>query len=85
MVFDKKDGGGNMAFISSISGGIRKSVSGTTGFFQSSVQELKKVRWPNREEMLSYTAVVLFTVILFTIFFFVVDLGIDKLINLVMK
>ncbi|MBA4495873.1 preprotein translocase subunit SecE [Paenactinomyces guangxiensis] len=74
-----------MAFIANIGRGIRRSVSGTAGFFRGSVQELKKVRWPNRKEMVSYTLVVLITVVLLTIFFFIIDLGIAELVKLVNK
>ncbi|TCS94218.1 preprotein translocase subunit SecE [Hazenella coriacea] len=74
-----------MAFIANIGRGIRKSVSGTTGFFRGSVQELKKVRWPSRKEMVNYTLVVLFTVIVLTAFLFAVDLGMGQLVNLITK
>jgi preprotein translocase subunit SecE len=74
-----------MAFLANLGNGIRKSVSGTAGFFKGSVQELKKVRWPNRQEMVSYTTVVLFTVITLTIFTFIVDFGIGELVNLILK
>jgi preprotein translocase subunit SecE len=73
------------AFLANIGRGIRKSVSGTTGFFRGSVQELKKVRWPNRQEMVNYTLVVLLTVLVLSIFFFVIDSGILQLVNLILK
>jgi preprotein translocase subunit SecE len=74
-----------MAFLASIGRGIRKSVTGTTGFFKGSFQELKKVKWPTREEMVNYTLVVVITVTLLTAFFFIIDLGISELVRLITK
>ncbi|RAL23233.1 preprotein translocase subunit SecE [Thermoflavimicrobium daqui] len=73
------------SFISGIGRGIKKSVSGTSGFFRGSIQELKKVRWPSRKEMVSYTTVVLSICIVLTIFFFIIDLGIAEIVKLIMK
>ncbi|MBB6284356.1 MULTISPECIES: preprotein translocase subunit SecE [Geobacillus] len=56
-----------------------------TNFFKEVVRELKKVSWPNRKELVNYTAVVLATVAFFTVFFAVVDLGISQLIRLVFE
>lgn len=72
-----------MAFLASVGRGIRNSVSGTAGFFRSSIQELKKVRWPTRKELITYTLVVVFTVVTIAIFFFIIDLGIAKLVQLI--
>ncbi|WP_028988516.1 preprotein translocase subunit SecE [Thermicanus aegyptius] len=43
-------------------------------FFRDSWQELKKVRWPSRKEMVSYTIVVLVTVTMVAIFFYILDI-----------
>ncbi|WP_124726384.1 preprotein translocase subunit SecE [Staphylospora marina] len=72
-----------MAFLASIGRGIKRSVSGTAGFFRGSVQELKKVKWPTRQELVSSTAVVLIITLLLSIFFFVVDSGIYHLVRLI--
>jgi preprotein translocase subunit SecE len=53
-------------------------------FFRDVWTELKKVRWPNRKELTSYTLVVLTTVILITVFFAVIDLGISQIIELIL-
>ncbi|KFZ39834.1 MULTISPECIES: preprotein translocase subunit SecE [Thermoactinomyces] len=74
-----------MAAFQGLRRGVRKSVSGTAGFFRGSIQELKKVRWPNRQEMFNYTVVVLLIVILLAVFFFVVDAGIYQLVKLITK
>jgi preprotein translocase subunit SecE len=54
-------------------------------FFKEVVREMKKVSWPNRKELVNYTAIVLATVAFFTVFFAVVDLGISELIRFVFE
>ena len=56
----------------------------TPSFFREVWAELKKVRWPNRKELISYTTVVLVTVSLITVFFAVIDLGISQIIQLIL-
>jgi preprotein translocase subunit SecE len=73
------------AFIANVGRGIRKGVTGTTGFFRSSIQELKKVRWPTRKELITYTLIVVSMVIAVTLFFFVIDYGIASLVKLITK
>ena len=67
-----------MGFLSS----IKKSFSSTVAFFSDSWSELKKVRWPNRKELTSYTIVVLVTVTIVTVYFAILDFGITKLLRL---
>nr|WP_225445942.1 preprotein translocase subunit SecE [Paenibacillus arenosi] len=50
-------------------------------FFSDSWGELKKVRWPNRKELTSYTIVVLSTVIFVTLYFWVLDIGISAIVE----
>lgn len=66
-----------MAFLSRIKQGFGSFV----GFIADSWSELKKVRWPNRKELVSYTIVVLVTVLFVTIYFALLDLGITGLIR----
>lgn len=75
-----KSGGSSVSFLSRIGGGFRRSGE----FFGDVWSELKKVRWPNRKELINYTSVVLFTVVLLAVFFFVIDLGISRLIDLIL-
>jgi preprotein translocase subunit SecE len=49
-------------------------------FLKEVRQELRKVDWPTREETMSYSIVVLVTVIVLTTFVFFVDLGFSKAI-----
>ncbi|MGC5327807.1 preprotein translocase subunit SecE [Brevibacillus sp. SYSU BS000544] len=69
-----------MGFLSRIGSGFRR----TGEFFGDVWSELKKVRWPNRKELTSYTLVVLVTVFLLAIYFYAIDLGLSALIDLIL-
>lgn len=56
-----------------------------TEFFRGVAREMQKVSWPKRKELTKYTIVVLTTVIIMSVFFAVVDLGISELIRLVVE
>ncbi|AZV40844.1 preprotein translocase subunit SecE [Peribacillus asahii] len=56
-----------------------------TEFFRGVAREMRKVSWPKRKELTKYTIVVLATVIIMSLFFVVVDLGISELIRLVVE
>ncbi|WNR44297.1 preprotein translocase subunit SecE [Paenibacillus roseipurpureus] len=64
---------------------MRQSFGSTFSFFTDSWSELKKVKWPSRKEMTTYTLVVIGTVAFVAIYFFVLDLGISELLRLVFK
>ena len=46
--------------------------------------ELKKVSWPNRKEVYGTTTVVIIAVFIFAAYFFVVDSGLNRLIQFVL-
>ncbi|WP_339060648.1 preprotein translocase subunit SecE [Tepidibacillus marianensis] len=69
--------------LANVGTGLKKGFQSIREFFKDSVRELKKVRWPNRKELISYTAVVISTVTVLTIFFVIVDLGISSLLQLI--
>ncbi|MBP3953392.1 preprotein translocase subunit SecE [Bacillus suaedae] len=50
-------------------------------FFRGVGQEMKRVSWPTRKELVRYTWVVIGTVAFISVFFFVVDLGISELVR----
>ncbi|MEK6692227.1 MAG: preprotein translocase subunit SecE [Nitrospirota bacterium] len=50
-------------------------------FFKEVKIELKKVVFPQREEILGSTWVVIFTVITVSVFLGIVDLGLSKLVS----
>ncbi|MFC5700950.1 preprotein translocase subunit SecE [Cohnella faecalis] len=62
---------------------MKQSFGSFFSFFGDSWSELKKVRWPNRKELVSYTIVVIVTVVLVTLYFWVLDIGISQLVDLV--
>lgn len=70
-----------MAFLAKVKRGFGLTFS----YFGESWAELKKVKWPSRKELTSYTIVVLATVAFVTIYFFLLDLGISELLRLVFK
>ncbi len=43
------------------------------GFFKSVKQEFKKVRWPNRKEMVKYSIATIVFVLFFGIFFYLIE------------
>ena len=50
-------------------------------YFKNVLQEIKKVTWPNIQEVNRYTWTVIFMVIAFSIFFAVVDFGLSNLLK----
>ena len=62
---------------------MKQGFGSTFAFFADSWAELKKVRWPNRKELTSYSLVVLVTIVLVTIYFWLLDIGISGLVELI--
>ena len=52
-------------------------------YLKQVVAEMRKVIWPNRKQMVSYTAVVLVFLVFMVAFIGVVDLGLAKLVLLI--
>jgi preprotein translocase subunit SecE len=61
--------------------GVKRSFKSLFSFFSESWGELKKVRWPNRKELTNYTLIVLGTIAVVTIYFWVLDIGISAVIE----
>lgn len=57
----------------------------TARFFQSVWGELKKVHWPNRRELVSYSMVVIASVIIVAGLIWVADVILSKLIQLLLR
>ena len=53
------------------------------GFFQGVKSEMEKTSWQTKEELFKYTVIVVATVIFFLAFFYALDLGIGRLIELI--
>ncbi|MGI6365839.1 MAG: preprotein translocase subunit SecE [Bacillota bacterium] len=52
-------------------------------FFKDVFRELKKVKWPNRRELTTYTTVVVIAVVLVAAIIWVVDTGYTKVLQLI--
>ncbi|RKN65177.1 preprotein translocase subunit SecE [Paenibacillus ginsengarvi] len=61
---------------------MKQGFGSTFSFFSDSWAELKKVKWPTRKELISYTLVVLVTCAFMTIYFWVIDLGLSEILRL---
>lgn len=55
------------------------------GFIRGTFRELKQVSWPTKKELASKTGVVLGVVIVSTLFVWIVDTGLSKLLSLIVK
>jgi preprotein translocase subunit SecE len=64
-------------------GKLKQGFGSTFSFFTDSWSELKKVRWPGRRELITYTIVVIVTVVFVTLYFYVLDLGISRILEAV--
>jgi len=64
---------------------LKQSFGTTFAFVGEAVDELKKVKWPSRKELTSYTLVVLFACIFVTVYFYVLDLGISNVIRAIFE
>jgi preprotein translocase subunit SecE len=62
---------------------INEQIAALVQYLRDSKAELKKVTWPGRKETLSLTWVVLVTVVVISLFLGAVDLGLAKLIKLI--
>jgi len=62
---------------------MKQGFGSTINFFADSWNELKKVRWPNRKELTSYSIVVFVAIIFVTIYFWVLDIIISELLELI--
>jgi preprotein translocase subunit SecE len=70
-----------VGFLSRIGKGFKK----TGLFFRDGWLELKKVRWPNRQELVGFTLVVLATVTFVTLYFAVIDFGLSETLQFIFR
>jgi preprotein translocase subunit SecE len=69
----------------SIGGKLKQFPARTKGFFSDVRNEMRKVTFPSRKEVQATTTVVIITVFLFAIYFWILDLGIGNLVNWVLN
>lgn len=60
-------------------------MSNITQFFRNVNSEMRKVSWPKKKELTSYTITVISTVVFLALFFLAVDQGISAVINWAMS
>ena len=58
-----------------------KKKNSTGSYFTGVKQELSKVVWPTKQELISYTAVVVVTVAVFAVGFWLLDMGILEVLK----
>ncbi len=61
---------------------IGKLIDKIKSFVDDVVREMKKVSWPEREQLVSSTFVVFVISVLFTVFIWLADLLLSNLVNL---
>ena len=64
---------------------IREFLQKAKQFFREVRVELKKVTWPSRKETIASTSVVLITVFLVGFYLGIVDLGLSRLIKILLE
>jgi len=68
----------------SLGGRLKQFPERTMGFFSDVRNEMRKVTFPNFKEVRATTTVVIITVFLFALYFWVIDLGINRVIQWVL-
>ena len=61
-----------------------KPINQVVTFVRESREELKKVTWPERDEVTSFTVVVIVAVVVVSIFLWIVDTGLMTIMQTVM-
>jgi preprotein translocase subunit SecE len=54
-------------------------------FVKESREELRKVSWPDREEVTSFTGVVIVAICVIAVFLWLIDTGLMKIVRFVMN
>jgi preprotein translocase subunit SecE len=78
---DESQGGSNLPLVNKVTG----SIEGTREFLHDVRVEMKQVTWPNRQDVISTTGVVIATVAFFGVFLAIVEWiaqkGLDRLLS----
>ncbi len=64
--------------------GFKIWLGNTREYFSSVYNELKKVHWPGRNQLMAYTGVVLFSVALISLIIWLFDKGLSYLLTALM-
>ncbi len=85
MAKDKVKAGAEKAAAPEESTGIVAKVKEFAEFFEESKGEVKKVVWPSRKETVVTCSAVLILVVVMSLFLGIVDLGLSKIIALILS
>jgi preprotein translocase subunit SecE len=64
---------------------VQETVRHSVEFFREAWQELKKVHWPSQKETYAATAVVVIVVLLIALFLALVDFGLTRVSQVIMR
>ena len=64
---------------------IKERFENTKEYFISVYNELKKVHWPDRRQMIAYTGVVIFAVALVAVIIYLFDTGLSYLLQILFE
>ena len=53
--------------------------------FRNTIQEMKRVHWPGRRDLMVYTAVVIGVSLVMALVIYILDSGVGALMNLILK
>jgi preprotein translocase subunit SecE len=70
---------------SELTGKVTGSLANMREFLHDTRVEMKQVTWPTREDVVSTTWVVVVTVAFFGVFLWLVDLGVQRLVQAIFK
>lgn len=69
--------------MSSFVAGIKTGTSRFFSYFKEGIAELKRVKWPNRKQVINLTVVVIVTTLIMALLIYLFDLGTSKLLGLI--
>jgi len=70
---------------SELTGKVTGSLANMREFLHDTRVEMKQVTWPSREDVMSTTWIVVVTVAFFGVFLWLVDLGVQRIVQAIFK
>ena len=70
---------------SELTGKVTGSLANLQEFLHDTRVEMKQVTWPSREDVVSTTWIVVVTVAFFGVFLWLVDLGVQRIVQAIFK
>ena len=82
---DESTGNAITGAAAGIGANVKNKIANSREFLHDVRVEMKQVTWPNREEVIATTGVVIATVFFFGVFLWIVDLGVQKGVSYILK